>query len=130
MGWVDNYSDSMKVMISYRSEAFIDEFRENHMSVLWPWAKFDYSKDGRRAETAFFRVEGRLVFAVPRLWCESLPIGMQGSGLPGLGRRRRPYGQLKLFARLLIAVIHGYPDYRVSLLNHHSSRSAAWAVRV
>ena len=38
----------------------------------------------------------------------------------GLGRRRRPYGQLNDFVCGFNAVIHGYPDYRVAFLNHHS----------
>ena len=48
----------------------------------------------------------------------------------GLGRRRRPCGQLNDFVCGFNAVIHGYPDYRVVFLNHHSSRFGSFGRRV
>ena len=53
------------------------------------------------------------------------------SGAPaGLGRRRRPCGQLNDFVCCFNAVIHGYPDYRVAFLNHHSSLFGSFSGRV
>ena len=48
----------------------------------------------------------------------------------GLGRRRRPCGQLNDFVRGFNAVIHGYSDYRVAFLNDHSSRFGSFSRRV
>ena len=48
----------------------------------------------------------------------------------GLGRRRRPCGQLNDFVCCFNAVIHGYPDYRVAFLNHHSSLFGSFSGRV
>jgi hypothetical protein len=48
----------------------------------------------------------------------------------GLGRRRRPCGQLNDSVCCFNAVIHGYPDYRVAFLNHHSSLFGSFSGRV
>jgi len=55
---------------------------------------------------------------------------MQKSRPLGLGRRRRPCGQLDDFVCCFNAVIHGYPDYRVAFLNHHSSLFGSFSGRV
>jgi hypothetical protein len=58
-------------------------------------------------------------------------IGIGRCGAPaGLGRRRRPCGQLNDFVRGFNAVIHGYSDYRVAFLNDHSSRFGSFSRRV
>jgi hypothetical protein len=58
-------------------------------------------------------------------------LGLDDVARPlALGRRRRPCGQLNDFVRGFNAVIHGYPDYRVAFLNHHSSRFGSFSRRV
>ena len=47
-----------------------------------------------------------------------------------LGRRGRPCGQLNDFVCCFNAVIHGYPDYRVAFLDHHSSLFGSFSGRV
>jgi hypothetical protein len=48
----------------------------------------------------------------------------------GLGRWRRPCGQLNDFVCCFNAVIHRYPNYRVAFLNHHSSLFGSFSGRV
>ena len=45
-------------------------------------------------------------------------------------RHRRTCGQLNDFVRGFNAVIHGYPDYRMAFLNHHSSLFGSFSRRV
>jgi hypothetical protein len=67
---------------------------------------------------------------------QRLSVADRGIGLDdvvrplALGRRRRPCGQLNDFVRGFNAVIHGYSDYRVAFLNHHSSRFGSFSRRV
>jgi hypothetical protein len=57
--------------------------------------------------------------------------GRTSDGAPArLGRRRRPCGQLNDFICGFNAIIHGYPDYRVAFLNHHSSLFGSFSGRV
>ncbi len=48
----------------------------------------------------------------------------------GSGYRRRLCGQLNDGIRGFKAVVHGYPDYRVLFLDHHSSRFGSFSRRV
>jgi hypothetical protein len=48
----------------------------------------------------------------------------------GLGRRRRPCGQLNDSVCRFNAVIHGYPDFGVAFLDHYSGLFGSFSRRV
>ena len=68
-------------------------------------------RSGRVARASLFA--SNMTTLAARQWSGGDASGAQGAGA-GLGRRRRPCGQLNDFVRGFNAVIHGYPDYRVA----------------
>jgi hypothetical protein len=91
--------------------------------VLCPWAQ---TRRSRPCDDAACRAGD----SGPGALAKRRERKMQKSRSLGLGRRRRPCGQLNDFVCCFNAVIHRYPDYRVAFLDHHSSRFGSFSRRV